>query len=173
MMKRILSGIGFLLLVILVIPISMRAQGQAELDSSIESLRADARADKTAIITEAMQLKDPESTRFWTVYRGYEKDLASLNGSLIQLVKSYASEFGSIDDAKAEAMSKKSFDIQARKIGLKKKYYPLFARATSPLTAAKFFQLEHRFDVMLDLQLSSELPALLMQHSPSSTEMKK
>jgi hypothetical protein len=52
------------------------AQGnEPSLDSYIESLRADLRADKVAIITEAMQLNDQDRKVFWPVYRKYEADL--------------------------------------------------------------------------------------------------
>ena len=172
-MRRLLPCAGFFLFAFLVIPVLISGQEKDDLNTSIEALRADAKADKAAIINEAMQLQDPELTKFREVYRDYEKELASLNDRLIKLVKTYSSEFGSIDNAKAEALSKTSFDIQAQRIDLKRKYYPRFAKATSSLTAAKFFQLEHRFDVMLDLQLASELPALLMQHPVSSPEVKK
>ena len=39
--------------------------GEPSLDSYIESLRADVRADHVAIINQAMQFNDQESKAFW------------------------------------------------------------------------------------------------------------
>ena len=56
----------------------------------------------------------------------------------------------------------------AKKIGrrddLRKKYAEEFLKAgLPPLTVAKFLQLEHRLDIIVDLELASQLPSLLTQ----------
>ncbi len=132
-------------------------------DPSIEALRADARADKVAIVTEAMQLSAKESEAFWPVYRKYDQEMIALNDELIKIVKSYADKFGTISDADAATLTAKTLDLQERRIAIKKKYVPMFAKATSALTAAKFFQLDYRLELLVNLKLASELPALLVQ----------
>ena len=165
--RTALTTLGFLSLSALVLPMEMTAQNDDHMNSYIESLRADLRADKVAIITEGMQFSNAESDAFWPVYRNYDRELVALNDDLVTLVKTYADKFGSATNTDAAAMTQKSFDIQGRRTDLKKKYYPLFAKATSPLTAAKFFQLEYRLELLFNLKLASELPALLMQSKPA------
>jgi hypothetical protein len=63
----------------------------------------------------------------------------------------------------------KAFGIQGKKIELKKKYFPIFSKATSPLIAAKFFQVDYRLELLFNVKLASELPALLVQPAPAAS----
>ncbi len=143
---------------------------EPSIDSYIESLRADFRADKVAIITEAMQFNDKESQTFWPVYRKYEADLTKVNDERVALIKSYADKFNTMSDADAKAMIEKSLDFESRRTDVKKKYAKEFQKAgLSPLTVAKFLQLEHRLDLLVDLKIASELPALLAKPAGQAT----
>ena len=57
------------------------------LDSEIESVRADIRADRTAIITDAMNFTSQEASVFWPIYHQYESDLAKVNEERVQLTQ--------------------------------------------------------------------------------------
>jgi hypothetical protein len=153
--------------------LSASAQTGESLNSSIESLRADLRADKIAIVGEAMQLSEKDSAPFWRVFRDYEQENTTLNDGLVQIVKTYAEKFGNITNADAETLINKSLDLQSQRIELKRKYMPVFSKATSSLTAAKFFQLEYRLELLFNLKLASELPALLIQPAPKSAAAKQ
>ncbi len=59
----------------------------------IEMLRADARAEKVAVVTEAMELEESESERFWPIYREYELELSKLGDRRIALLKRYAENY--------------------------------------------------------------------------------
>jgi len=141
------------------------AQSQdASIDSYIESLRADTRADKVAIITAAMQFNDQDAKIFWPVYRKYEGDLMKVNDQRVALIKSYADKFGTMTDADAKTMIDQSLDFESRRIDLKKKYAKEFQKAgLSSMTVAKFLQLEHRLDLIIDVQIASDLPSLLIK----------
>jgi len=136
---------------------------QSDLTSEIESVRADMRADKVSIIKEAMQFSTKESDDFWPIYKKYEYDLSKLNDERVQLIKSYSDKFGSITDADAKSMAEKAFDLESRRIDLKKKYFKEFNKKLPATTVAKYFQLEHRLDLLVDLRLASLLPSLLVQ----------
>ena len=133
-------------------------------DSYIESLRADLRADKIDIITEAMRFNDEESKAFWPVYRRYEADVTKLNDQRLALIKAYSDKFITMTNADAKAMIGQSIDFESRRTDIKKKYAQEFQKAgVSSLTVAKFLQLEHRLDLLVDLKIASELPSLLIK----------
>jgi len=138
-------------------------QGNATgVDSYIETVRADTRADKVAIITEAMQLNDRDSKIFWPVYRKYEADLMKVNDQRVALIKAYAEKFTTLTDADAKAMIDQSLDFELGRTDAKKKCAKELQKAgLAPLTVARFIQLEHRLDLLIDLQLASELPPIL------------
>jgi len=144
--------------------VSAAQSSEGNLDSYIEELRADVRADKVAIITEAMQFNDQESKIFWPVYRKYEADITKVNDQRLGLIKSYSDKFVSMTDADAKAMIDQSLDFDSRRTDVKKRYAREFQKAgLSSLTLAKFLQLEHRLDLLVDLKIASELPSLLIK----------
>ena len=142
---------------------------EPSVDSYIESLRADVRADKVALITDAMQFNDHDSKIFWPVYRKYEADLTSVNDKRVALIKSYDAKFVSMSDADAKTMIDQSLAFESERTDLKKKYAKEFQKAGLPsLTVAKFLQLEHRLDLLIDLKIASELPSLLVKPAGQS-----
>jgi hypothetical protein len=159
-----------LLLSLFIFPNFSAAQSnEMSVDSFIESLRADIRADKVAIITEAMRFNDQDGKVFWPVYRKYEADLTKVNDQRVALIKSYADKFTTMTDADAKAMIDQGFDFESRRTEVKKKYAKEFQKAgLSSLTVAKFMQLEHRLDLLVDLKIASELPPLLIKSTGQS-----
>ncbi len=149
--------------------VSAAQSREPSLDSYIESLRADLRADHVAIITEAMRFNDQESKAFWPVYRKYEAEVTKVNDQRVALIKSYDAKFVTMTDADAKALVDQSIDLASRRVDLQRKYAKEFQKAgLSWLTVAKFLQLEHRLDVLVDLRIASELPSLLVK-SPSES----
>jgi len=138
------------------------AQSQgASLDSYIESLRADFRADKVALITEVMKFNDQESKIFWPVYRKYEADLTKVNDQRVTVIKSYADKYNAntMTEADAKAMIDQGLDFESRRTEVKKKYAKEFQKAgLSSSTVAKFMQLEHRLDLVVEVELAYEIP---------------
>jgi hypothetical protein len=126
-------------------------------------MRADMRADKVAIITDAMKFTPQESTAFWPIYKKYEFDLSKLNDGRVALIKTYADKYTTMTDADAKAMAEKSFNLESSRVDLKKQYFKEFSKAMPATTVARFFQLEHRLDLLVDLKLASELPPMLIK----------
>jgi hypothetical protein len=144
--------------------VSAAQSREPNLDSYIESLRADLRADHVALIAAAMQFNDQESKAFWPVYRKYEADVTNINDQRLAFIKSYGDKFATLTDTDAKAMIDQSIDFESRRTDLKKKYAQEFQNAgLSSLTVAKFLQLEHRLDLIVDIHIASELPALLIK----------
>ncbi len=147
-------------------PVAVCAQEPAvdpAVDAYIDALRADFRADKVVLVTEAMQFSEREGKAFWPVYKRYEAELAALNDERVRLIKSYAEQFAALTDADAKVLAQKALDLEGRRIELKKKYFAQFNQVLPGLTVAKFFQLEYRLDLLVNLKLASELPALLVR----------
>ena len=148
---------------------SVAQSSEPSLDLYIESLRADLRADKVAIISEAMQFNDQESKAFWPVYRKYEAEVMKVNDQRLALIKSYSDKFVLMTDADAKAMIDQSLDFESRRTDVKKRYAKEFQIAgLSSLIVAKFLQLEHRLDLLVDLKIASELPSLLIKSTGQS-----
>ncbi|HTF64020.1 MAG TPA: hypothetical protein VK638_15155 [Edaphobacter sp.] len=169
MKMRMLSGVALLSLIV-VSNVFGAQSNEPSIDSSIESLRADFRANKVDIINEAMRFNDQESKAFWPVYRKYEAELTRVNDQRVALIKSYADKYTTMTDADAKSMIDQSLDFESRRTDVTKKYAKEFEKAgLSPTTVARFLQLEHRLDLLVDLKIASELPPLLNKPAGQSS----
>lgn len=166
--QRITTKIVALLAAFVYVTLCAGQTQTEDLDSQIEAVRSDIRSDKTKIITEAMKFNDNESKIFWPVYHKYEEDLRKLNDQRVALIKSYAEKYSSMTDHDAKSLLDQGLEFDVKRAELKKKYAKEFQKAgLSSLTTAKFFQLEHRLDTLMDLKLASELPSLLARSAPA------
>jgi hypothetical protein len=135
---------------------------QASIDSCIESVRADLRANKVAIITDAMKFNDSDAKIFWPIYRKYEADVTKVNDIRVDSLKMYDAEYDTMTDADAKTLIDKMLSYQTQRVDLKKKYAKEFQKGgLSLLTVAKFLQLEHRLDLEADIVIAASFPALV------------
>jgi len=138
-----------------------RAQDQEpNIDSTIALVRANMQADRTVLITTGMNFNDKESAAFWPVYQQYEYERSKLDDGRVVVIKEYTQKYPTLTDAEAKAMAEKMLECDFRLAELKKKYYKKFNKALPALTVTKFFQLERRVDLMMDMQVESSLPPL-------------
>jgi len=133
---------------------------QLSIDSAIEVARADLRAERATIITTAMDFSDKDAAAFWPIYRRYEYERSTLDDSRVAVVKEYAQKFPNLSDSEAKAMAERMFDFDSRLAALKKRYFKKFNKVLPALTVTKFFQLERRIDLAMDMQVESSLPPL-------------
>lgn len=162
----------FLLLAIAVamfaLPSLCRAQDQEQqpeeqqpnIDSAIEIARANMRVDRVNIITGAMNFNDKEAAAFWPIYNEYEHQRSTLDDARVAVIKEYTQKYPSISDADAKAMAERMFEFDGRLAALKKTYYKKFNKVLPALTVTKFFQLDRRVDLLMDMNVESSLPPL-------------
>lgn len=117
-------------------------------------------ADRTTLITTGMNFTDKDGAGFWPIYRQYEFERSTLDDSRVAVVKEYAQKYPNLSDSEAKGMSERMFDFDSRLAALKKKYYKRFNKVLPALTVTKFFQLERRIDLVMDMQVESSLPPL-------------
>jgi hypothetical protein len=129
-------------------------------DSDIQLLRSDVQADKNDIITHTMAFTDQESAAFWPVYRDYARDQQVIGDDRWKLIKDYAANYDTLDDAKADDLAKQMFSIDSRTTKLREDYWPKFEKAIGGKRAAKFYQVDNRLSLIIDLKLTSEIPLL-------------
>ena len=148
-----------------------RAQNQEpSMASAIEVVRADMGADRAKIITEAMNFSDKDAAAFWPIYRKYEYERSTVDDRRVAVIKEYAEKYSTLTDADAKSMAERMFDCDSRLAALKKRYFKKFNTVLPAFTVTKFFQLEHRIDLLVDMKVESSLPPLTR---PQETEQTK
>src|SRR5271169_6307461 len=138
-----------------------RAQDQEPaIDSTIAVVRANMQADRTTLITTVMNFTDKDGAAFWPIYQQYEYERSRLDDRRAAVIKQYTQKYPTLIDAEAKAMADQMLDCESRLAELKKKYYKKFNKALPALTVTKFFRMERRIDLMMDIQVEASLPPL-------------
>ena len=128
----------------------------------IELLRQDITTQKTAILTEAMDLDVAQSDIFWPIVREYDLERAKIADRRIAMIKSYAASFETMTPEMAKEIMGESIKIDSDMLKLKKDYFGKVSKGLSAVEAARFLQVENFVDNLLRLQIQAELP--LVQH---------
>ena len=158
MKKSVLLTFSFAVLAFC--PLGRAQDKQPDISSAIAVVRANMQADRTTLITAGMNFNDKDGAAFWPVYRQYEYERSKVDDRRVAVIKEYTQKYPTLTDAEAKAMAEQMLDCDSRLAALKMKYFKKFNKVLPALTVTKFFQLERRIDLMMDMQVESSLPPL-------------
>jgi hypothetical protein len=127
-------------------------------DTDIQLLRSDIQNGKNKVIADTMKFTDAESNAFWPVYKDFSRDQQAIGDDRLKLIKDYAQNFDSMDDTKAKDMAQRLLGVDSRYVSLRQDYWPKFEKALGAKRAAKFYQVDNRLSLLINLQLASEIP---------------
>ena len=137
--------------------IKISAQDQ-DIDSYVELLRMDVKTVKNELITKGMKFTDQEAEVFWPIYREYQFELDKLNDARFALIKEFAANYTKLTDEKAKEIVVKNLDNLNERNNLREKYFDKFGQAITFVRAAKVLQIENQIQLLIDLQIASEMP---------------
>lgn len=129
-------------------------------DDEIKLLRADVQVAKDDIIKDTMQFTEAETAAFWPVYRDYSKEQHSIADKRLDLIKEYAQNIDKMEDAKASSLTQRLFQIEDDTQALRKTYFSKFEKALGAKRAAKFYQVDNRLTMLINIQLAAEIPLI-------------
>jgi hypothetical protein len=127
-------------------------------DEDIALLRQDLRAMKMQVIGQNMSLSDTEGQKFWPIYNHYVKDLQEVNNQKYALLKQYAEMWETMSDEDALIYVRHWLEVDGQAQALRLKYVPVVSQVLPGRKAATFFQLDRRLNMIIDLQLFSQIP---------------
>jgi hypothetical protein len=136
------------------------APAYGQVDSYVELLRSDIRTKKQEILTEVMQFSDEQASTFWPIYREYDLELSKYADRRLALIKDYAANFETMTDDKARELADRSFKLEEERVKVRREYFEKVRKALDPIIAAKFVQVERTVGLLIDLQISAELPLM-------------
>lgn len=133
---------------------------EAQLRTFIELIRQDVQTEKATILAVAMQFTEDEAFEFWPVYREYSLELEKLFDVRLKLIRKYVGSFEHLTDDQARALAKDVFDLEERRLKLKRTWFEEFATVVSPKRAAQVFQIENQINAAIDLRVAASLPLI-------------
>lgn len=150
-------------IVAMVLSLWLAATGFAGAQSardSIEMIRADLKADRNALMAEAMNLTEAESQAFWPLYRSYRAEVEKATDRLVKLILEYADAYPNVPESKASEMLKQYTKVEAEVLSIKRKYLKKLEKVLPASKVFRFAQLDNRFDLGTRLSLAASIPVL-------------
>jgi hypothetical protein len=138
-------------------------------DQDVNLLRQDLRAKRKQLIAANLRLTETEATKFWPVYDQYIKELIAINDKKFGLIQEYADNYGKLTNERSLLFIRNWLDMDIATAQLRQKYVPIVAKALDGTKAATFFQLDRRIAMMMEVQVSSQIPLVQDQESSSKS----
>jgi len=126
----------------------------------VELLRSDIKFQKKFIVSQTMNFSEEDGSVFWPIYKEYEIELDKLGDKRLANIKDFAENYKKMTDQKADEIIEQAFNYQEERLELKRKIYNQIKEKMNPSTAAKFIQLEHQIQLIIDLKINAELPLI-------------
>jgi hypothetical protein len=129
----------------------------------LDLLRKDIRSKKKQLVAANLKLTDSEATKFWPIYDQYTAELIAINDKKFALVQNYADNWGKMTNEQSLSFIRQWLDMDILIAQLRQKYVPIVSQVLDGKKSATFFQLDRRMSMMIDLQVSSQMPLVQAQ----------
>jgi len=136
------------------------APGAPSLDQDIKMLREDVQSARKTITAENMNLTADEATKFWPIYDQYAAEVAKIGDARVALIKDYAANYDAMTDDQANLFIQRAAAIDKQFTDARSKYVPLFEKTISAKKTALWYQIDRRLDLLINLQLASNIPVV-------------
>ena len=136
-------------------------ENKAEAASSNQDLallKEDVQSQRKQIVAANLQLSDAEAVKFWPVYDKYIAELSKINETRLTLIKQYADAYPNVPDAEAQSLVGKWLQTDEDVAQLRSRYMVILERILPGKTMARFFQIDRRLGILIDVQVTSEIP---------------
>jgi hypothetical protein len=127
-------------------------------DEIIEAARSVIRADRQAVVAEAMQFTAAEAHAFWPIYHQYRADLDTVGDGVKRLVLDYAGLYPDVPEDRAKRMLNELGDLEKRQVATRARYLKQFAKVLPAAKTLRFAQVESRLDLAVRLELAAGIP---------------
>jgi hypothetical protein len=105
-------------------------------------------------------MTESEAVKFWAVYQKYSKKLQEISDEKFGMIHSYAQNWRSMSNDDALIFMRRWLEIDEKVTQLRSKYFLLPRDALPGKKAATFFQLDQRISMMINLEITFQLPLL-------------
>ncbi|MEO6203523.1 MAG: hypothetical protein ABIU05_26140 [Nitrospirales bacterium] len=119
-------------------------------------------ADKKLLIAGNMDLTDKESTDFWPLYEGYQKELEQLNQHLGGLINEYADAYnkGSVPDKVAKDLINESIKTDGAEVKMRREYAEKLSNVLPAHKVVRYLQMENKIRAAIKFDLAANIPLM-------------
>lgn len=126
--------------------------------SGLDLIRADLKTEKAYLIAQNVSFTPDEAAEFWPLYNEYIGELNKLLDDRLLLMKDYLDHHEALSDQQAQNIAGRVFELEGKRLDLKRVWFRKFAEVVPATKALKFFQVENQINAALDLKLMDSMP---------------
>ncbi len=127
-------------------------------DTDIKLLQEDIRSERVRLVAANLPLTDTEATKFWPIYHQYLAEVSKISDARVALIKEYVQSYETMTDAQANDLMKRSAAIDQQFSALLMKYVPVFEKVISAKKTARWYQIDRRLDLLINVELAANIP---------------
>ena len=136
-----MKKITFLIAALLFINISFAQDNTMK--SEMELIQDAFGFEKKDVMSEFVNLNGVDADKFWSLYNEYEVQRKEMGKEKMELLYKYTMHEGAVSNMQAEKLMDKAIPLRAAEDNLILKYTKKLKKATNPLVASQFYQIEH------------------------------
>ena len=152
-MKHLFKSV-WVVLVAVVLTTPLWSQQEKE----IELTRMALQRQRDDLVNQFMKLNLKEVGAFIPVYEKYRTEMGKLGDRTQRVILDYAKNQDNLSDQKALAMLDEWLKIKEAEVKLRMKSVEDFKRVLPPKKVLRFFQLDNKFDAIVNYNLSGSIP---------------
>jgi len=126
--------------------------------SEVDLIQAAIGMTKKDAVKEYVQVSDTQKDVFWQLYDEYETQRKELGKQRIDLLVQYGKEYRSMTNEQADAWMKKVIELQGKTDKLIVSYFKKIKKATDPIVATQFYQIENYILSIVRMKVLNEIP---------------
>jgi hypothetical protein len=125
----------------------------------IQLVIAAVEAQRKSVVAQNLYLSDKESG-FWAVYNEYRAEMRKAADTQLEIVTDYADAYrnNSLSDKAAVKLIDRFLSVQEKRVKIKKRFVKKFKKVLSAKNVARFYQIDNRVDLLVQMQTSSGIP---------------
>jgi hypothetical protein len=124
----------------------------------IDLMQAAFGMDKKAVVSEFVKVDAAQKDAFWKLYDEYETQRKDLGKKRIELIQKYADNFDKLTNEFADSWTKEVLAHGNKTDALLESYYNKVKKATNPVVALQFYEIETYILTVIRLAILEELP---------------
>ena len=124
----------------------------------VAQFRNDLQAKSADVMAKALTLTADQATKFWPLYKEYQKEQAAIVEGQIQATQKYAKNYGQLTDADAVDFINALLTRDQKTHDLRVKWLAKFQTVVPPVTAARAIQVERRLGLVGQIGIASQFP---------------
>ncbi len=134
--------------------------GAQTADDDIQLTRSVVQTERQAVVAANLGLNDAESAVFWPLYKEYRAAVHQATDTRVALLKKYFASFETLTDAEASALLADFFSYEKNLLKTRTTYARKMQKVLPGRTVARFFQIEHKMDTIIEYEMAGEVPLI-------------